>query len=150
MLAARLSLAQVVGGATVHGIVYDSLAVAPLAGAVVQLVAGDTLPAKAPFGAIATADSAGAYAFTGVPDGHYLIGFFHPLLDTLGLAPPLRTVVVTGGRATRVDLATPSPARLRGAICGASTESPPGGLIVGTARDARTGRALAGVRVTGQ
>lgn len=148
-LVGRLALAQTLGGATVRGVVYDSLGRAPLAGAIVQLVPAETLAVGTRFGATTTADSAGDFAFASVPDGRYLIGFFHPLLDSLGLAPPLQAVIVQGEHPTSVDLATPSPARLRTAICGAPKDTLPRALIVGTVRDARTGRALAGVRVTG-
>lgn len=150
MFVAHISPAQPPGGATVHGVVYDSLARTLLGGALVQLVPAETLASATRFAVTATADSSGSFALTNVPDGHYLIGFYHPLLDSLGLAPPLRAVDVEGGRATRVDLATPSPARLRAAICGAPKDSLAGASIVGTVRDARTGKPLAGARVAGE
>ena len=67
-------------GATVSGIVYDSMALRPLAGATVQLV-----DAGNPAGGVRTAitDGLGAFEFTGVPDGGYLLGFLHAVLDSL-------------------------------------------------------------------
>lgn len=148
-LVARLAVAQA-PGATVQGTVYDSLDRAPLAGALVQLVPADTSSTGTRFGATTTADSTGTFALASVPDGRYLIGFFHPLLDSLGIAPPLQALVVEGQHPMRVFLATPSPARLRAAICGAPKDTLLAGLIVGTVRDAQSGRALASARVTGQ
>jgi hypothetical protein len=82
-------------------------------------------------------DSAGRYALTGVPDGRYIIGFVHPILDSLGIEPTLREARVTGGRALHIDLATPGPSALRAAICGASASRDSGAVLVGVIRDAR-------------
>lgn len=134
-------------GATVSGVVHDSLARAPLAGATVQLVAaGD------PTAGVRTAvsDTLGRFALDGVPDGRYSLGFLHPLLDSLGVEAPLRAVQVDGARPVRVDLAIPSPARLRDALCGARAAPEAGALLIGIVRDARDGGPAAGVRVTGE
>ncbi len=123
-------------GATVSGVVYDSIARAPLAGAMVQLVA-PAAPALT-----ATADSAGRYRIAGVPDGRYTIGFFHPMLDSLVVEPVLREVTVERGQSVRADLAIPGPARLRSAICGNQADS--GAVLTGTIRNARDGSTVAG------
>ncbi len=125
--------------AMVYGIVHDSVAVRPLGGAVVQLVAADTL---ANFGRTIVSDSTGRFSFDDVPAGRYTLGFFHPMLDSLGLEPILRAVAVTGVGAVHADLAVPSPARLRTAICGAANGQGAGGVVIGSVRSA-LGRAPA-------
>jgi hypothetical protein len=140
-------------GATVSGVVHDSLARAPLAGAWVQLVAADGA-ANAPRTVVS--DTLGRFAFDGVPDGRYTIGFFHPLLDSLGVAPPLRAVRVRRGRPERIDLAIPSPARLRAAVCGGpvtpgltrTSGTGAGALIAGVVRDASDSASVVHVTVS--
>ncbi|HET7187098.1 MAG TPA: carboxypeptidase regulatory-like domain-containing protein [Gemmatimonadaceae bacterium] len=134
-------------GATISGVVHDSLARAPLPGAMVQLVSADS---AAHSGRTAIADSLGRFAISGVPDGHYMLGFFHPMLDSLGMEPPLRDVVVAGQQPVTADLAIPSPSRLRAAICGPVAPSAPGAAIVGVVRDARDNATIAGATVTGE
>lgn len=102
------------------GAVRDSIRGLPLGGAVVQLIAADALPGSA---RTAVTDSLGQFTLTNVPDGHFTLGFFHPMLDSLGLEPPLRAVHVEARRPMHVDLATPSSVSLRSAICGAPSPS---------------------------
>ena len=132
---------------TVSGVVRDSIAHTPLAGAMVQLVAADN-PAR--FGRTAVSDSLGRFTLTGVPDGHYMIGFFHPVLDSLGIEPPLREIYVDGPQPLRADLGVPSPGHLRTAICGRPSATSSGAVVVGTIRDARDGAPAAGVTVSGE
>lgn len=72
------------------------------------------------------------------------------MLDSLGLEPTLREVLVQNGRDTRTDLSTPSAARLRRAICGESAANASGGVIVGTVHDATQGAPLANATVTAE
>lgn len=135
-----------VAGAVVSGVVRDSIARGPLAGAWVQLVATDgSLPART-----AVADSVGRFSFDDVPDGDYALGFFHPMVDSLGIEAPLRALVVWRRRAPRADLAIPSVATVRAAVCGAASAATAGALVVGTVRDARTRAPAAGATVTGE
>jgi len=76
-------------GAAVSGVVRDSIARMPLAGAMVQLVAADGL---ASFIRTAVSDSLGRFTLGDVPDGRFTLGFFHPMLDSLGVEAPLRDV----------------------------------------------------------
>lgn len=68
---ARVSAGQVVDtahpipGATVSGVVRDSIAHAPLAGAMVQLVGADS---GTRFGRTVASDALGRYALTNLPD----------------------------------------------------------------------------------
>lgn len=133
-------------GATVSGVVYDSLALRPLAGAAVQLVnAGD----PAAMVRTAIADEFGSFAFSDVPDGGYMLGFLHPLLDSLGVEPAVREVVVTGRRSVIADVGIPSPPRLLAAICGERAVRDSSAVIFGVVRDAQSHLPLAGVGVTG-
>lgn len=119
-------------GATLRGVVYDSLAGAPLAAATVQLAA-----AAGEREVIASARSGedGSFAMAGVPPGRYRIGFLHPVLDSLGLDVPARELVVAGADEQRVDLAVPSARRVRTALCGGSAQTPPA-VQVGVVRRA--------------
>ena len=148
MLLARLAVAQApettAPRTTVSGVVHDSLARRPLAGSVVQLVAVD---APVPLARTAIADSLGRFALADVPVGRYLLGFLHPMLDSLGVEPPVREVNVAGGRPVRADLGIPSATRLRLVICGQSSSADSGAFVMGVVRDARDGHPVAGVSV---
>ena len=134
-------------GATISGVVYDSVGKAPLAGADIQLVAADN---PALLGPTATSDGTGHYTLTDVPDGHYKLGFFHAVLDSLGVELPLRDITVTAHRAVRLDLAVPAPARIRTAICGKAPTQDQGALVLGIVRDAADGSPAAGVSIIGE
>ena len=136
-------------GGTVSGIVRDSLAQKPLTGAVVQLAAVDSL---ARFSRTAITDSLGRFTLRDVPDGRHVVGVLHPTLDSLGLEPPLREVSVEGHQAVRVDLAIPSPARLRAAICGPPSTSNPesAAVAIGIVRHALDRAPASDVTVTAE
>ena len=125
--------------ATVHGTVYDSLAHAPLAGATVQLVSSSDEHVAAQS---TTSDSLGRFAFRDVSAGRYLVGFLHPLLDSLGIDAPVRGFEVVDARDVRIDLAIPSTTQVRRAVCGPSADSSDG-LLIGSVRGARDDRAVA-------
>lgn len=145
--AARQSSDASRADASIGGVVYDSVAGAPLAGAVVQI---ESIDIAGGYNGSAVSDSTGRYALTAVPDGRYRIGFFHAVLDSLGLEPTLREVKVDGGRAVRVDLAVPSVTRLHAAVCGSGSASQRGGFIIGFVRNARDDEPVGGVNVTGE
>ncbi|HLA14880.1 MAG TPA: carboxypeptidase-like regulatory domain-containing protein, partial [Gemmatimonadaceae bacterium] len=145
VLLAPSALAQQTGTA-VSGVVHDSIARQPLAGAAVQLVT-DSLTS---FIRTAVSDSLGRFALGDVPPGRYKLGFLHPLLDSLGVDAPLIEVRVEGRQAIRADLAIPSPARIRAAICGPKPALDSSGVLVGVVRDARGGAPTSGVTVTGE
>lgn len=134
--------------ATISGVVYDSTAKAPLAGADIQLVDAAN---PAVLGPTATSDASGHYTLNDVPDGRYKLGFFHAVLDSIGVDLPPRDVTVASHRSMRVDLAIPAPARIRGAVCGnAAASQDQGALVLGIVRDANDGSPAAGVSVTGE
>jgi hypothetical protein len=134
------------GRGSVSGIVFDSVAGAPLAHATVQLVPNEnaTRPRTV------TSDSSGRYAIDVLADGHYLVGFFHAMLDSLGLEPPVREVFVRDGAEQRVDLSIPSPTRIRATICGAASPNDSGAIVIGFTRNAADGSPAPHVRITGE
>lgn len=143
----------------VSGVVFDSLAGAPLAGAMVQWVGAKDRERTY----TATADSLGRYRLPAVRPGRYLAGFFHPNVDALGVELPPVLVDLSGDSPATVDLATPSGALLLPALCGNNApQQRPGtnadlaellrparaaGAVLGTVRDADTGTPIGGARV---
>lgn len=150
-VAAQTSDASRRTSGSISGLVFDSLARRPLGGALVQLVAADSLDR---FNRSIVADSLGRYLLDGIPDGRYTIGFFHDMVDSVGLEAPLKEVVMQQSRSLRIDLGLPSPARLRTTICGARqaplAQTDSGTLILGIVRDSRTGAAVVGASVSAQ
>ena len=105
--------------AIVEGVVYDSIARAPLPGVTVHFASAEN-PSARSHSAIAGND--GRYTITDIPAGRYLVAFFATPLDTFGLESPAREVSVREGR-QRIDLATPSSATLTRAVCGTFDDS---------------------------
>jgi hypothetical protein len=133
--------------ATISGLVTDSLTGSPLVDAAVQLVMTGS---SEPFMLATRSGGAGEFAFVDVPEGEYLIGFLHPVLDSLGIEPLVRTLSVRAGQQEiHLDLAIPGPVRLSGAFCG-SGMPPGGGLIIGFARAAEGGTPIADATVTAE
>jgi len=132
-------------GARISGVVHDSIAHAPLAAAIVQLVARDD-PSR--LALTAESDSLGRFVLKDVPIGQYRLGFFHPILDSLGVDPPLKEVNVTSLKPVIADLGVPSGARIRNAICGVGSSRDSGAVITGFVRDEK-GSAASGVTVSG-
>ena len=138
---AQAPVARVGPSATVSGVVFDSLAQQPLTAARVELVNADSV--SAPAKTIET-DTRGNFRFDSVRPGRYLIGFTHPMLDSIGVERTPREVTVDRlTLAVRVDLALPSPRSLRLAICGAAAVADSQSLIIGIVRDAGTRSAVA-------
>lgn len=134
-------------GATITGVVRDSVTGAALANATIQLVSRDdpSSPART-----AASDSLGKFQLRDVPFGKYSIGFFHPILDSLGIDAPFRNVDVDAYDALTADLAVPSPQVLRRLVCGTQAMTGSAGVIMGTVSDADDGSFAAGVTVTGE
>lgn len=132
---------------SVSGVVFDSLAGRPLAGAIVQLVNADSVSA-APL--TSTSDSAGRYVLTDVHAGHWLLGFVHPMVDSLGVEAPSQPLSLDGRSPARNDLFIPSAVTLRTALCGAAAVADSDALIIGFARHARTRFAVDSATVTAQ
>ncbi|MBI3568556.1 MAG: carboxypeptidase regulatory-like domain-containing protein [Gemmatimonadetes bacterium] len=119
---------------TIVGTVYDSLsAQSPLAGATVVLVERSKY---------ATTDARGRFQFDSVPNGHYTLGFMHPLLDALDLQAPVVPVDV-GGTRVNVRLSTPSAATAYSMMCPGAHE-PATGVVIGRVRDVDDGSPVNG------
>ena len=115
-------------GARLRGRVFDSVAAMPLAGARVELVnAAD----RARIVVSTVSDSLGMFAVDGLARGHYIAGFLHPMLDSLGLALSQRTLDVTADGEVQLDLAVPAPERLENALCGRALDTATSGVILG-------------------
>lgn len=119
--------------------VYDSVANAPLADAVVQM-RREAGPQRV---FTATTDSAGVYRVPDVPHGWYLATFFHPKLESLGILPITWRVNVTDS-VTRATFAVPSPATIWASSCHSASPDDSTGLVLGHVRDADTGSPLGG------
>lgn len=114
---------------SVHGFVYDSIAREPLAGATVQvmLLAGDS---ERPIRRSAVTDSSGRYDIADVPGGTFVIGFFHPKLDSLGIEAPV--VKANTARSERdIDMAVPSARSVVAASCGPNAVRDSSGFVAG-------------------
>lgn len=114
--------------ARLRGRVFDSVAAMPLAGARVELVNADD---RAHIVFSTTSDSLGRFFVDSVARGHYIAGFLHPLLDSLGLVLSQRPLVVDDDGEMRVDLAVPSPMRIENALCGKGGNRDSLGVVLG-------------------
>ena len=130
--------------ARVAGIVFDSLDTRPLSAATVQLI--ESPPGRHSYAAIS--DSLGRFDIDSVHAGKYIVGFLHPLLDTLGISAPFDSISVAEGSAVRVTLAVPGERPLVRAICGYVANRDSVGMIVGHVNDATSGAPMAGSSVT--
>lgn len=134
-------------GTVVSGVIHDSLSGRPLVGAMVQLVPAD---AGNTFSGSTQADASGRYTFNAVPDGKYTLGFFHPILDTLGMQAIARAVTVNRQGAIRADMAIPPASRMRDALCGPRGPASTGGVAIGLVRNALDGKPIKNAQVVGQ
>jgi hypothetical protein len=125
--------------ATISGTVYDSVGKRGLGEAFVQLVPH----ADVSKGVSTVADAQGRYRFDGVAAGTYLLGFYHPVLDSLSLTAPVTRVDVRTTGDIRAPLAIPSAATIISAVCPTTTTRDSTGLVMGFVRSARDG-ALSG------
>jgi hypothetical protein len=123
-----LAATTVAAQASISGVVRDSITRAPLRLAIVQLVHADSMSGRS-----AITDSLGRFTIEAVSPARYRIGFLHPMLDSLGLDPIVRAVTVADAAPLSVDLAIPSAATLRRAMCPRSRGK---AVIAGFVRDA--------------
>jgi Carboxypeptidase regulatory-like domain len=132
--------------ALVTGTVYDSLAEGPLAGADVQL-----LRQGAPERVYDTrTDSAGRFSIADVDGGTYVVGFFHPRIDSLGIDLATQRITVSPAGRAELYLATPSRATLLTAVCPDTLAREDGTLLLGMVRSSVSGAPLSGATVSVQ
>ena len=140
MLVARLLAAQGEPASSarlfgsVRGVVFDSIANAPLAGAEVQLLRDDGPGARELH--TATSDARGRFAVADLRPGSYAVGFFHPRLDAIGMTAPVLRVAIEGDRSADVILAVPSLVSLARSVCHSTSTPEDVTLWVGVVRDA--------------
>ena len=116
---ARLAAQSSADSYSLRGVVFDSVRGAPLPDALVQIsVTNDRARAMS-----TRSNARGEFAFDSLRTGSYLIGFLHPRLDSLLLAPPLRSIVVDGTSTQPVALAIPGEATLLATFCGVDAAS---------------------------
>jgi len=127
----------------VQGIVFDSVAKRPLAGAVVHVAMRES--ASAPV--TAATDASGRYRVSDLPAGVYVVGFYHDALIVLGLDAPSQAVDLTTDTLATVNLAIPSSLMVRALRCGADSLRADRGMLVGFVRDALNRAAIPGASV---
>ena len=115
-LAAHLGAPAARAQASVGGTVYDSSAMRPLAGAVVQLVTRADPAGGRSFATMS--DSTGAFRIEGVPAGDYAATFYHARLDELSIAAAVVPVHVDSA-GDDVLLAVPGERTIGAMHCGA-------------------------------
>jgi hypothetical protein len=127
------------GHATLSGEVFDSLRDEPVHGATV-IIAGTTHQT--------VTDANGMYKFSvdSLPEGTVVVGFFMPSMDSLGIAPPARQIVIRHGESALLDLGTPSMRTVLRVMCRDSA-SEGRGLMMGVVRDADSDAPLVGALV---
>jgi hypothetical protein len=125
-------------GTDVAGDVYDSVDVAPIGDAMVQLVS----QANEAVTFTTTSDSAGHYHIAHVPPGKYLLGFLDESLSELGLTSVERVVEVGAAPVDHMTLAIPGSAVMHDRICGSAEAGDSSSVMVGFVRDAATGTPL--------
>ncbi len=129
--------AQEPAGARVRGVVFDSMAMRPLAGAVVQL-AHAPAAGRLDRTRSATTDSLGRFAFDGVPAGTWLLGFQHVAVDSLGLRSPLQRLDVRTMAPVTTSMAVPSMRAIIAAVCRRDGLKDSLAVLMGSVRDAHS------------
>lgn len=124
---------------SVRGVVYDSLAMRPLAGARVWSADGRMTT---------MADAAGRYTLDGVAviDGTVALLAHHPAADSVGLSTLAAAGPAGSGGVTSLAIAIPSFGTLRQAACRGLVDAgvEEGGILFGAVVSARTGRPIPG------
>ncbi|MDP1860722.1 MAG: carboxypeptidase-like regulatory domain-containing protein [Gemmatimonadaceae bacterium] len=124
----------------IRGVVFDSVAGVPLAGAMVQVAARGA--DDAPYTGFT--DSLGRFSFSQLNAGVFIVGFYHENLSALGLDAPIVRVELGAASVVTVDLAIPSARVVRALRCGGDTVTNAEGMLVGFLRAAEGGLALPG------
>jgi carboxypeptidase family protein/TonB-dependent receptor-like protein len=119
---------------TLVGTVTDSVSRRPLAGTLVQIMRDSTNRPRSTH-----SDSLGAYRFDSLTAGSYIIGFFDPMLDSIGIELTPRRIRVGPESPTHVDLAIPSPKTIIGGLCASASSNDSLGMLLGHVRDAESG-----------
>jgi hypothetical protein len=95
----------------------------------------------------AKTDSTGQFEVVALPPGQYLIGFFHPMLDSLSLPSPTTRVTITGAETVAAPLAVPSLATIARMRCPRTADVDSLSTLIGRVVDATTLTAVDGASV---
>jgi hypothetical protein len=117
-------------GAIVVGTVYDSLAAAPLAGAIIRAAGGSYVD---------TTDQDGSYRLELPTDGEFAIAVEHRLLSLFGLSGTIRSAAVIRGQEVRADFAVPGVATLAEKACPGWSPADSVGILIGWSVDSAGG-----------
>jgi hypothetical protein len=117
---------------SVGGIVFDSLEMTPLRGAVVQIADANGASWSHSF----ETGSDGRFRFADVPAGTYLVGFFHSKLDALSLTSPTLRIDVRTDKPIQLRLTIPSARTIARSLCGPKAVKDSTGLLMGYLRGA--------------
>lgn len=129
----------------VKGVLFDSVAQAPLIGAEVHLALREG--AGAPFRT--RTDAEGRFSLGSIPSGRYVLGFYHEALDLLGLDAPVQGVDLNADSIVRMDMSIPSAGVVRALRCRDSAgEATDHALLAGFVRTARGRQPVPGATVT--
>ena len=133
--------------ARVTGTVYDSLAMRPLMGAVVQLA---LVPAPGTIASVRSfiTDSLGRFDFATVLPGTYLLGYQHVAVDSLGLRSPLQRIDVRTATTVRAPMSVPSMRAIIQTVCGRDGVKDSLAALIGSVRHAKSGTSLPGAFVS--
>ena len=127
----------------VTGVVFDSLAMRGLARAAVQLM---TVGAQSTV-RNARSDASGAFRFDDVPLGSYVLGFFHPKLDSLGWDGETLRLDLRTETPLATQLSIPSGRTVARRVCGENFATEEVGLLLGRVRGADDSRPRPGASV---
>jgi hypothetical protein len=133
--------------ARVNGVVFDSMAMRPLTGALVQLALVPAPGTIASVRSMAT-DTLGRFEFADVSPGTYLLGFQHVAVDSLGLGSPLQRVDVRTASTVRTSMSVPSMRAIIRTVCQRDGARDSLAVLLGSIRHAREDRSLPGALVS--
>lgn len=127
---------------SVTGVVFDSLARIPLAGAEVRFTAMADPSGRTVFAS--RSDSTGRFEMAAMPPGRYAGAFSHVAVDSLGLErAPLMVTLRPGAQV--VSLGGPSESTIRRSLCPGTRGD--NAVLFGRVTGVRTGQPLLGARV---
>ncbi len=131
---AKPAPATVMLTARVSGVVFDSVAMQPLSGAVVQVVSMDDRSHIR----TATSNAAGEFLVDSLPLGAYVLGFLHDRLDVLGIESALLRMDIQASDDVEVRLVIPSAATIITHRCGNAPSGQAPSMFIGVVRPTRT------------
>ena len=132
--------------ARVIGEVFDSVAMQPLTGAIVQLVSAKD-PSRI---RSATTGTSGTFVVDSLAEGTYVLGFLHERLDTFGIESALHRVDIQATGEMEVRLAIPSAATIIAQRCGTAPVGQAPSMFIGAVRSASGPTLSAPARVRAQ